>query len=420
MPNRTLGVFANVILPLLVGLVTVGLFLLFMPQDATRLFYTNLGVTLWLEMVFWAYMGLLRMGTKGVSVPFLAFLGVGAFFYMFCAGIWMLGYSLWLSEVLGYNVYLALHIVMLVVWMVVGTLMATGRLVSDREFLAAETLGFSVRFLFLPVLATGLLISVVSFLVNDIFLPLGSIRFNRLRREIAASSPSVELESNSIKKNQNAVIVSGNISGNRMDEILILDADASGERRIIAAPGAVIADAADPAVLMTLRMDDASVFIFPEPRTGDYDWIQAASLSYHLLFRNLFGTNSGTVTPREMSSRDLYRELQVKEAAVPAAERETDRTLNMWRMEFHKKFSVPLGALFFSLLAFVLGLGAKTNGQAVGFVAGLLIAVLYWVLLVGGQTLCLRLSLDGMLTMWVPNAAVLLAALAVATVRIVK
>lgn len=302
----------------------------------------------------------------------------------------------------------------------VGTLMATGRLVSDREFLAAETLGFSVRFLFLPVLATGLLISVVSFLVNDIFLPLGSIRFNRLRREIAASSPSVELESNSIKKNQNAVIVSGNISGNRMDEILILDADASGERRIIAAPGAVIADAADPAVLMTLRMDDASVFIFPEPCTGDYDWIQAASLSYHLLFRNLFGTNSGTVTPREMSSRDLYRELQVKEAAVPAAERETDRTLNMWRMEFHKKFSVPLGALFFSLLAFVLGLGAKTNGQAVGFVAGLLIAVLYWVLLVGGQTLCLRLSLDGMLTMWVPNAAVLLAALAVATVRIVK
>lgn len=124
MPNRILGVFVNVLLPLLIGVVTVGLFLLFMPQDATRLFYTNLGVTLWLEMVFWAYMGLLRMETKGVSVPFLAFLGVGAFFYMFCAGIWMLGYSLFLPEVLGYNVYLALHIVMLVVWMVVGTLMA--------------------------------------------------------------------------------------------------------------------------------------------------------------------------------------------------------------------------------------------------------------------------------------------------------
>ena len=98
MPNRILGVFANVLLPLLVGVVTVGLFLLFMPQDATRLFYTNLGVTLWLEMVFWAYMGLLRMGTKGVSVPFLAFLGVGAFLYMFCAGIWMLGYSLFLPS----------------------------------------------------------------------------------------------------------------------------------------------------------------------------------------------------------------------------------------------------------------------------------------------------------------------------------
>ena len=92
----------------------------------------------------------------------------------------------------------------------------------------------------------------------------------------------------------------------------------------------------------------------------------------------------------------------------------------MWRTEFNKKFSVPLGALFFSVLAFALGLGAKTNGQAVGFIAGLVIAVVYWVLLVGGQTLSLRLSFNGMVTMWLPNAVVLVAGIIVLLLRLIK
>ncbi len=302
----------------------------------------------------------------------------------------------------------------------VGTLMATGRLVSDREFLAAGALGFSARFLFLPVLLTGFAISVSSFIVNDIFLPLGTIRFNRLRREIVASSPALELESNSIKKNQNAVIVSGNIDGNFMDRILVIDSGAAGERRVISAPGTAIEDSSDPAVLMTLKMQDASVFTFKNDSEKDFDVIASDTLSYNLLLQNLFGSSSGSITPREMSSRDLYRELKVKESEIAPEKLKTDRTLNMWRMEFNKKFSVPLGALFFSILAFALGLGAKTNGQAVGFIAGLIIAVIYWVLLVGGQTLSLRLAINGVITMWLPNAVVLIAGIIVLLLRIAK
>ncbi len=302
----------------------------------------------------------------------------------------------------------------------VGILMSTGRLVSDKEFLAAAALGFSTRFLFFPVLVSGIAISVGSFIVNDIFLPLGSIRFNRLRREIVASSPALELESNAIAKNQSAVIVSGNISGNTMDKILVIDSGSAGERRVISAPGTAIEDSTDPAVLMSLKMKDAAVFTFKNDSTGDFDVIASDTLTYNLLFQNLFGSSSGSITPREMSSRDLYRDLKIKEAEFAAQNKKPDRTLNMWRMEFNKKFSVPLGALFFSILAFGLGLGAKTNGQATGFIVGLLIAVAYWVLLVGGQTLSLRLSFNGIVTMWLPNAVVFLAGLSVLSVRIAK
>lgn len=302
----------------------------------------------------------------------------------------------------------------------VGTLMATGRLVSDREFLAAGALGFSVKFLIFPVLVVGAAVSVFSFVTNDILLPMGSIKFNRLRRQIIASSPAVELESNSIKKNQNAVIVSGNISGNVMDRILVIDSGSSGERRVISAPGTVIEESTHPGVLLSLKMKDAFVFAFKKNQPGDYDVINSETLSYNLLLKNLFGAASGGVTPQEMSARDLYRELKVKENDVPPDQRKKDRLLNMWRMEFNKKFSIPLGAFFFVLLAFSLGLGAKTNGQAVGFIAGLVIAVVYWVLLIGGQTLSVRLAFDGIVAMWLPNIVVLVSGAILLLFRIFK
>ncbi len=302
----------------------------------------------------------------------------------------------------------------------VGTLMAVGRMVSDREFLAACALGFSVRFLIFPVLIVGLCISVFSFITNDIFLPVGTIRFNRLRREIIASSPAVELESNSIKKNQNAVIVSGNISGNVMDKILVIDSGSSGERRVISAPETRIVESKNSEILVSLEMDNAFVFTFKKDNPQDYDVINSEMMSYNLLLRNIFGSYAGSITPQEMSSRDLYRELKIKEAGIPPEQRDSDRSLNMWRMEFNKKFSIPIGAFFFVLLAFSLGLGAKTNGQAVGFISGLIIAVIYWVLLIVGQTLSLRVGFNGIITMWLPNAVILIAGLIALSFRIFK
>ena len=102
-----------------------------------------------------------------------------------------------------------------------------------------------------------------------------------------------------------------------------------------------------------------------------------------------------------MSSLDLYKDIKEKQT-----ENEDKRTLNLYLMEFHKKFSIPFGAFFFVLLAFAISSAGKVNNQGVGFVLGLLIAVAYWALFMGGQTLCLRLDWNGTTAMWVPNIMV--------------
>ena len=82
----------------------------------------------------------------------------------------------------------------------VGFLMCIGRLVSDNEILIVRASGLSFTILLTPVLVLGLLISIVSFAVNDYLLPLGTISYNDLYRKIILSNPGLELESNSIKR----------------------------------------------------------------------------------------------------------------------------------------------------------------------------------------------------------------------------
>lgn len=124
MPSKTLSTAANVILPLTVMLCTAGLFLLFIPENAGKLFYTNLAFTLFLEAIFFCYLYLLRKGTEVFTLPLLAAIGVTAIYYIACCGIWILAYSLFLSLFLSFKVYVSLHIIMILLWLTGGTLVA--------------------------------------------------------------------------------------------------------------------------------------------------------------------------------------------------------------------------------------------------------------------------------------------------------
>jgi lipopolysaccharide export system permease protein len=282
----------------------------------------------------------------------------------------------------------------------VGTLMGIGRLVSDREVLSMNALGVPLKFILIPVLSVGLMISFASFFTNDILLPAGTIQFNRLYRKILTSIPALELESNSIKRNQNAIVVTGTIKDGVMDSLLVIDSNSGGDKRVMISPEASVIKSENDAILMTLLMKDAMVTVFNNKEAGTYDVINSRNIYYNILTKNALPSYSSTITPREMSSRDLRSEIKKRD-------KESDsRILNMYRMEYNKKFSIPLGAFFFVILAFPLGLTAKTNGQSVGFILGLIIAVLYWVMLIGGQTMSMRLGFNGTIMMWLPNAVI--------------
>ncbi|GHV16769.1 membrane protein [Spirochaetia bacterium] len=328
----------------------------------------------------------------------------------------------------------------------VGTLMTVGRLSSDNEVLVMLSSGLPYRNIFVPALAVGVFISLLSFFTNDVLLPAGQVSFRRLYRSILISTPALELEANSVKRFKDTVMVTGNVDGNAIDDVLILDRTSDGERRVIMARRAELKDGGKQG--LSLDLNNAFVQSSKEVARRDYDYASSSFLRYWVPQDDMIQSVT-SISPQEMSSVDVLREIRVKEhsladrvdernnrviseaLALEAALRrgptqpewnrrsalttnftkefeilssvKRDRSLSNYRLEYYKKFSIPFGALSFVFLAVPLGLLARKNGQTTGFIFGILVAVMYWSLLVGGQTMGFSLGYSPFWCMWLPN-----------------
>lgn len=328
----------------------------------------------------------------------------------------------------------------------VGTLMTVGRLTSDNEILVMLSSGLSYKTVFYPAIFIGIVISILSFFTNDILLPAGTIQFNKLWRRIAVSTPALELEANTVKRFRDTVIVTGDVNGNAIENLIILDKTGNGERRLIMAGSAELKDSGSDG--LSLEFSDAFIQTTKETMWGDYDYARASFLQYSVSNDDIMQAMVA-ITPREMSARDVYRSYTERKAVLNervkprknkmmimanalenalragpendlwntrasnaaglSQEKKSiesilgDRNLFILLIELHRKFSVPFGAFCFVFLAVSLGLMAKKSGQTVGFIFGVIIAVIYWSLQFIGQTMSLRRGTSPFLSMWYPN-----------------
>ena len=118
------------------------------------------------------------------------------------------------------------------------------------------------------------------------------------------------------------------------------------------------------------------------------------------VFASSFFSDSSSTNPREMTSFDLFKFIQqVKEEGSAST-----LQMNMYKLEFHKKFSLPFASIFFALLAMPLAiLFGKHNGLTVGLIIGIFLCVAYWAAMILGQTFGIRQGLSGFWTMWLPD-----------------
>ena len=289
----------------------------------------------------------------------------------------------------------------------VGFLMCLGRLVTENEVLILRASGMGYKVLVLPVIILGLVISIGSFFVNDYLLPLGTIKYNQLRRTILMSNPAIELESNSVKRTNDKTLVIGQVDGTNVSDLVFFDTDTNGDQRIIVANESDVKKSTTGGVLMSIEMNDSTVVFFDSTSKANYDVLQAKNLMLNIFESSFFNTNN-RVIPSEMTSYDLKQRIKEMEKDTGV----NPKDLNKYRLEYNKKFSVPFGSIFFALLALPLALiFGKHNGQTIGLIIGLFISVAYWAMMILGQIFGSRSGMNGVLLMWIPNSVIMAAAL---------
>jgi lipopolysaccharide export system permease protein len=340
----------------------------------------------------------------------------------------------------------------------VGALMSVGRFSSENNIIVFQASGFSLRRAFLPLFVLSVVFAVTSFIMNDYFLPAGTINFGKLYRKLLSSTPALELKPYSWKNYDNSTIITGMVLENEIDDLTILDVTEDGKRRVIEAKHAALKESEQRAGVITFDLTDVFMQTTDPAHQESFEYSTSDRMVYNILLKN-FMESVTSIGPREMRSTDVeskIAEMRVVHDARVAANRGerisqalrlralyraysapgsgaitadnaarflsdeystlvqlqkedlTDKSLQLYELEYYKKFSIPFASVFFVLFAFPVGLFTKKSGRSVGFGVGILVAVIYWVLLIGGQTLGSRTDFSPFWSMWLPDAFVLL------------
>ncbi|MFP4508980.1 MAG: LptF/LptG family permease [Spirochaetaceae bacterium] len=336
-----------------------------------------------------------------------------------------------------------------------GCLMALGRLANDNEVIAIRAAGISMARIFRPVLMIGVGLTLVSFIVNDYFLPIGNLNLVRRYRELVLSNPDLEFEPFAIREFQDLVLVSGDVPDGTIEQLMIIETGRGGRERIISAGRAELQEDAAESGVISLNMSDVFVHDPVGGNAEDFDFSRSETMNYNILLRDI-AFSIQNPTAREMSSVDVLEMVRSQEADLELRQSEQQmivdrtraelllryqilqqatiedaaaqqiatgeleslwnryvterdrsvhsRTLQVNRIEFHKKFSIPAACLAFVIFAFPVGVRGRTSTRSVGFGLGLFVSFLYWGAIFAGQTVGIQQpQIPAFLTMWAPN-----------------
>ena len=108
---------------LLTIVVTILGFFVFAPEEMGALFYVNLVYAVVLEGLFFGWFHMGKLKSDAAQTPyFKVFVGMHTLGYIIVSLLWMLVYSLWLSETVSLKVYVLVIAVLSLIWIVLASI----------------------------------------------------------------------------------------------------------------------------------------------------------------------------------------------------------------------------------------------------------------------------------------------------------
>ena len=278
-----------------------------------------------------------------------------------------------------------------------GLLIAFGRLSADREFVAMQACGVSVYRLLRPVAFIALVSTAATAYVLIVSLPNANQRF----REITLREVSSLVENNVkprvfFDKFPNRVLYVRDLPpGGGWRDIFLADSFKPGETTVyFAKEGRILVDRENQMVQLQLTQGTQHTTVAAQPDA--YTATNFEHFSLNLDPQTVFPPPPSRGVP-EMTVAELRR-------TIAQADARNDQLLGYSsRFMVQFKFALPLACTVLALIALALGVSHRKDGKLASFVIGVSVSFIYYVLLYMARASAFGGVLNASVAPWIPN-----------------
>ncbi len=281
--------------------------------------------------------------------------------------------------------------------LLVGLLMALGRLSADREAVAMQACGVSLYRILRPVA----LMAVVGTAATAYLMIEAMPRGNQTFREITFGIIQAKAESDVrprvfFDEFPNLVLYVRDVPANTRGwrGVFLADTRNPGEPQLLTADrGHFVLDPAQRRV--DLILEDGILHRSRADAPDQYELQQFQALTVQLDPETVFPRQS--VTPGD-------NELTIPQLRTKARQmREQGISPHNPIMAIQRKYTIPVACLVFGLIALGLGVTHRKDGKNAGFVIGIGVVLVYYVLMYMGEALAKGQRVPAEFALWIPN-----------------
>ncbi|MBC7924241.1 MAG: LptF/LptG family permease [Bryobacteraceae bacterium] len=297
------------------------------------------------------------------------------------------------------------------VGVLVGTLIALSRMSADSEITAIRASGISSRILLVPVLAFGLMGTLLTGAASTWLTPMATRQFYRQLNRIAAAELTAEIQPRVFEEQfPNKIIYVGDmIPGNivRWRNVFLADLTPPAERKNAGGeagdtPSITIAQEA----IATPDLEHNRIqltLVNGSTHVSGKEYLQYYNTSFPAGDQVL---DAGTRV--ELKPRTAFLSMDMGPLWKAAQTWPNPKERVEAQIELHQRLALPIACLLLALLAVPLGVSSRKGGKSGAFVLTVGIAFLYYMGLITLIGLARQGTLPPHIALWIPNALLLL------------
>jgi LPS export ABC transporter permease LptG/LPS export ABC transporter permease LptF len=306
--------------------------------------------------------------------------------------------------------------------LLLGILMGLGRMASDSELIVMRASGIGRWRLFAPIAFLALAVSAITWYDTAYLLPsavrsLNSLKTTRSKLLLQGIANQVKpgVFEESLQKKVFFIKDIDRASGEWRQIFLAQEIDAVSEPQIL------IAERGELQLGQTLERSELHLYngvIYESFQRKRREQNKATAYSFDstsLRFDLSRGeeqegansANDGKSEEKKVSDElielNLGPEMQTLPELLRAPEPSDTKMRLQLAAERHKRFAFPAACLVFALMGVALALAVQRGGRASGFVVGICVTMIYYLLFIAGEDLARQGAVNPGLGIWMPN-----------------